>query len=49
MIGSSGIRKRTHGWSDWSSVHLARNMADAAVREGRYLRKLYSIRVSSAK
>lgn len=31
---------RTHGMSDWSSVHLARKTADAATTEGRNLRKL---------
>lgn len=30
---------QTHGWYDWFIVHLARNTADAAVIEGRKLKK----------
>jgi len=39
----------TQGWLDWSSVHLAKKTAEAAIRDGRNLRKVYSVRVSSAK
>jgi len=39
----------THGCSDSFRVHLARNTADAAIREGRNWKKLHSTRASSAK
>lgn len=36
---SKGEKIQTHGWLDWSSVHLERNTADAAITEGRKFKK----------
>jgi len=43
------LRIHTHGCLLESRVSLAMKTADAAIKEGRYGRKLYSIRVSSAR
>ena len=32
-------KRQTHGWLDWSNVHLDRNTADAAITEGRKFKK----------
>lgn len=32
-------KRQTHGWLDWSSVHLDRKTADAAITEGRKFKK----------
>lgn len=38
----------TQGWLDWSSVHLAKKTAEAAIKDGMSLRKLYSTTVNTA-
>jgi hypothetical protein len=39
----------THGCTVGSRVSFARNTAEAAIKDGRYCKKLYTTRVSSAK
>jgi hypothetical protein len=49
VIKNIKIFMLTHGCTVGSSVSFARNTAEAAINDGRYCKKLYTTRVSSAK